>query len=80
MTWFERMGVDPTLAAFVQAEIARAGVAESAWRAEAAHWLRVVRHLERELKETRSADPRAAAGRQQLAPHTLWDAESEDES
>ena len=73
------MAVDPTLAAFVQAEVARAGVAESAWRAEAEHWSRVARHLERELDETRSANARPDGGCRP-APRMLWDADSEAES
>ena len=79
LTWLERMAVDPTLAAFVQAEIGRAGVAESAWRAEAEHWRRVARHLRRELDDTRSAGTREDS-RRQPAARMLWDADSESES
>ncbi len=80
VTWLERVAVDPTLAAFVQAEIGRAGVEASAWRAEAEHWRRVARLLRRELDKTRSADPRASVGTHSPAPPMLWDFESEDES
>lgn len=38
MTWAERMASDKTLADFVQAEIARAGIALDTARYNEAHW------------------------------------------
>ena len=66
VTWAERMERDPTLAAFVAAEIARAGVKAAAWRAEADHWRTLLR---RERDQRLGVD--AAAWRAE-ADHWRW--------
>lgn len=48
------MEQDPTLAAFVAAEIALAGVKAAAWRAEADHWRWVSTILRRERDRLRA--------------------------
>jgi hypothetical protein len=50
-TWAERMASDPGLRAFVDAEIARAGIALAAARAAADHWKRVAEALDAKLRE-----------------------------
>jgi hypothetical protein len=57
-TWMERAQTDPTLAAFVDAECARRGIAVSAWRVEAEHWRRTAEQLEAFLDRARSSGDR----------------------
>ena len=57
-TWAERMEGDATLAAFVRAEVARAGIDAAAWRAEADHWRMVARRLREELERSRTDEDR----------------------
>jgi hypothetical protein len=60
LTWQERMMVDPSLAEFVRAEIARAGVDVHALRAENEHLLASHRALSitvRELQAQRKGKP-----------------------
>ncbi len=60
-TWAERMADDPTLREFVDAEIARAGGAAAAWKAEAERWERAARHWQREAEASASIGKDAAA-------------------
>ena len=50
VTWAQRMERDPSLAAFVAAEIAPAGVNPAAWRAEADHWHTLLRRERDQLR------------------------------
>ncbi len=67
LTWVERTERDPSLAAFVSAEVARAGVDAAAWRAEAEHWRRVAAQLRRERDRLSEAEDTKGRHRQQQA-------------
>ena len=54
LTWVERMERDPSLAAFVAAEVGRAGVDAAASRAEAEHWRWACTLLRRQLDWVRA--------------------------
>lgn len=69
-TWLERAQTDPTLAAFVDAECARRGIAESAWRVEAEHWRHTAERLNDLLDRARtSTDRHRRAGRDRQLTH-----------
>ena len=68
LTWVERMEREPSLAVFVSAEVARAGVDAAAWRAEAEHWRRVAGHLRRERDRLCAAEDRTTGRKRQAGP------------
>ena len=68
LTWAERMERDPSLAAFVAAEVGRAGVDAAAWRAEADDWRRVSTLLRRERDRLRAAVGRTTGRQRQAGP------------
>jgi hypothetical protein len=53
ITWAERLEQDPSLRAFVEAEIARAGIDLQVLRIEAGRWQRAAERLDEQLKEAR---------------------------
>ena len=67
VTWAERMERDPSLAVFVAAEVARAGVAAAAWRTEVEDWRRVAAQLRRERDRLCAVEDRTA-GRKRQGP------------
>jgi hypothetical protein len=58
-SWTERAASDPSLQAFIAAEIARAVVDLSVAQSEATRWRRVAEHLDERLKELRRGDAQA---------------------
>lgn len=65
LTWIERMAADPGLRHFVDAEIARAGIALAAARANAAPWKSVAVRLHEQLKELGPTSERSRRTNQQ---------------
>ena len=51
MTWAERALLEADLRAFVQAEIARAGIDAQAWKVEAEHRAEVIQALQAQVRE-----------------------------
>lgn len=60
MTWSERMATDKSLADFVQAEIARAGIALDTAKYNEAHWRTCARIADEKLQTYIAGDKRKA--------------------
>jgi hypothetical protein len=60
--WHAVANQDASLRAFVDAEVGRAGVAESAWRCEAERWRDVAERQAMRLEELQTSDERARRG------------------
>ncbi len=69
-SWLERMADDPSLRAFVDAEIARAGIEVATAKGEAEHWRDVAMRLDAKLAALRpDAEQSRHSNRERQAAH-----------